>query len=298
VVLRIRRGGMRDTLLGFTGDIGRPDRPILRDPKPMLPCDYLICESTYGDKLHQPQPDLDEDLLRIIRETCVEKEGKLIIPAFSVGRTQELIYTMDRLEGEGRLPHGVSVYVDSPMAIRATDVFRLHPDCFDEELLEYMMKDPDPFGFGRLHYITDVADSKQLNQVKSAIIISASGMLTAGRVRHHVYNSIENPDNAVLLVGFCAPHTLGARLLEGVPSIRLFGEEKQVRARVLSMSAFSAHGDQAEMLQFLESQNKDRLRQVFLVHGEEPRQLVFKEKLEEQGFAEVLIPVLGESFEL
>lgn len=296
VTLRIRRGGMKDTFFGFTGDIGRPNRPILRDPKPMLPCDYLICESTYGNKIHEYTPDQDERLLAIIQETCVEKKGKLIIPAFSVGRTQELVYTIDRLENEGRLPREVSIFVDSPMAVNATDVFRLHPDCFDEEMHRYMLEDPDPFGFKRLHYITKVEDSKSLNKVRSAIIISASGMITAGRIKHHVSNSIEDPDNTILMVGYCAPHTLGARLAAGADTIRIFGEEKMVRARIESLSSFSAHGDQREMLDFLKSQEPKRLRQLFLVHGEPERQLPFKAVLEQEGYANVVLPFLGEMF--
>jgi metallo-beta-lactamase family protein len=298
VTLRIRRGGMKDTFLGFTGDIGRPDRPILRDPKPMLPCDYLICESTYGDRLHEFTPDQDEKLLSIIRETCVEKKGKLIIPAFSVGRTQELVFTIDRLENEGRLPRDVSIYVDSPMAVNATDVFRLHPECFNEELRKYLLSDPDPFGFSRLHYVKEVEDSKKLNEVKSAIIISASGMITAGRIRHHIFNSIENPDNTVLMVGYCAPHTLGARLAAGKDTIRMFGQELMVRARVESLSSFSAHGDQQEMIDFLRTQEPKRLRKLFLVHGEEDRQLVFKQELERNGYQDVILTILGESVEL
>jgi len=298
VTLRIRRGGMKDTYFGFTGDIGRPNRPILRDPKPMLPCDYLICESTYGNKLHEFTPDQDERLLQIIRETCVENKGKLVIPAFSVGRTQELVYTIDRLENEGRLPREVSIFVDSPMAVNATEVFRLHPDCFDEEMRQYMLKDPDPFGFRRLHYITKVEDSKALNQVRSAIIISASGMITAGRIKHHVSNSIEDPNNTILMVGYCSPNTLGGRLAAGADSIRIFGEEKLVRARVESLSSFSAHGDQREMLDFLGSQDTKRLRKLFLVHGEPERQLPFKEVLEAEGYNQVVLPVLAESFAL
>ncbi len=298
VTLRIRRGGMKDTFFGFTGDIGRPNRPILRDPKPMLPCDYLICESTYGNKVHEFTPDQDERLLSIIRETCVERKGKLIIPAFSVGRTQELVYTIDRLENEGRLPREVSIFVDSPMAVNATEVFRLHPDCFDEEMHRYMLQDPDPFGFRRLHYITKVEDSKSLNNVRSAIIISASGMITAGRIKHHVSNNIEDPDSTILMVGYCAPHTLGARLVAGAETIRIFGEEKMVRARIESLSSFSAHGDQREMLAFLQSQEPKRLRQLFLVHGEPEQQLPFKALLEQEGFHEVVLPILGETFSL
>lgn len=298
VTLRIRRQGLKDTWLGFSGDIGRPDRPILRDPVPMPPLDYLICESTYGNKRHEPNEDQDARLLEIIRSTCVERKGRLIIPAFSVGRTQELVHRIDRMEHDGRLPQDVRIYVDSPLAVNATDIFRAHPECFDEDLLHYLYRDPDPFGFGRLHYITDVEDSKRLNGVDSAIIISASGMITAGRIKHHVRNNIEDPDSTILIVGYCAPYTIGGLLAAGAERIRIFGEEKRVRARVEVLNGFSAHGDQAEMIDFLRLQDPERLRTLWLVHGDPERQRGFREALAEKGFDRVELPELGQRYDL
>jgi metallo-beta-lactamase family protein len=298
VTLKIRRQGLKDTVLGFSGDIGRPDRPILRDPVPIQACDYLICESTYGDKFHKARPAEEEQLLNIIKKTCCEQGGKLIIPAFSVGRTQEIVHLIDRLENDNKLPKKVKIFVDSPLAVDATDIFRMHPECFDKELMDYLYEDPDPFGFKNLHYIKKVEDSKRLNNVDSAIIISASGMITAGRIKHHVYNSVEKAKNTILIVGYCAPYTIGAQLASGAKRIRIFGDHLDVNANVEIMNSFSAHGDQREMIDFLENQNKDRLRKLFLVHGVPKRQVGFKEALESEGFENVLIPELGESFRI
>ncbi|MEO7174908.1 MAG: MBL fold metallo-hydrolase, partial [Saprospiraceae bacterium] len=215
VVVRINENG-KETLVGFTGDIGRPARPILRDPIPMMPVDYLICESTYGDRLHPAAPEETEKLLSIIHHTCVEKKGKLIIPAFSVGRTQELVYMLDKASTAGILPP-IPVFVDSPLAVSATQVYGSHPECFDNELNEYLLTDPNPFGFNNLTYIRDVEDSKQLNFLNGpCIIISASGMMNAGRVRHHLANNIEDPNATFLIVGYCAPDTPGGMLKAGI----------------------------------------------------------------------------------
>jgi metallo-beta-lactamase family protein len=298
VTLRIRRQGLKDQYFGFSGDIGRPDRPILRDPKPMQPLDYLICESTYGNKLHETYEDQSERLLDIIQQTCVEQKGRLIIPAFSVGRTQEIVHRIDRLEHEGRLPKGVRIYVDSPLAVNATDIFRAHPECFDEDMLHYLYRDPDPFGFNRLHYIKDVEDSKKLNAVESAIIISASGMITAGRIKHHVRNAIGSRQHTILIVGYCAPYTVGGLLASGAEKVRLFGQEYRVKARVEIMNGFSAHGDQREMIDFLKLQDPQRLRQMWLVHGDPERQEGFRKALQAKGFDNVELPKLGSEYRL
>ena len=192
VVLKINENG-KETLFGFTGDIGRPDRPILRDPIPLPPVDYLICESTYGDKEHENTPEQSEHFLRVIKETCIENKGKLIIPAFSVGRTQEIVYMLDRMETHGMLPK-IKVYVDSPLAVNATEVFGAHPECYDNDLNTYLLKDDNPFGFRDLTYIREVEKSKALNDSdEPCIIISSSGMMNAGRVKHHLANNIEKP---------------------------------------------------------------------------------------------------------
>lgn len=298
VTLKIEKDHGHHEYVGFTGDIGRPDRPILRDPQPMPACDYLICESTYGGKEHQSMPNDEEDLLQVIKHTCVEKKGKLIIPAFSVGRTQELVYMMDRLETAGKLPK-VPVYVDSPLAVDATDIFIMHPECYDKDILEYMQTDPNPFGFRGLRFTKKAEHSKAINDKKGpAIIISASGMMQAGRVKHHLNNNIEDERCTILVVGFCAQNTLGRRIRDGADKVRIFGEEKEVKAEVVVMDSFSAHGDQQEMLDFLECQDKKKLKKLFLVHGEIDRQSEFKEAILANGFRKVEIPVLDQVYNL
>jgi metallo-beta-lactamase family protein len=277
--------------LGFSGDIGRPSRPILRDPQEMSPADVIITESTYGNKLHEEKPAEKNRFLEIVQQTCLEKKGKLIIPAFSLGRTQELVFILDQLVNDGLLPN-IPVYVDSPLAVNVTDIYKAHAECFDEELHAYIVTDPDPFGFKRLSYITDVNDSKKLNASKEpCIIISASGMMNAGRIQHHVFNNIENPINTILMVGYCTPSTLGGQLQRGATEIRLFGEELNVNAKIEIMDSFSAHGDQKEMTHFLENQTKS-CRQLFLVHGEYDTQLTYRDHLMQHGFSNIEIPQL------
>lgn len=297
VTLHIERRDGSRVKVGFTGDIGRPNRPILRDPVPMDPVDYLICESTYGDRDHEGGPGEVEHLLRIIKHTCVEKKGKLIIPAFSVGRTQEIVYILDQLESAGRLPD-IPVYVDSPLSVNATVIFGAHPECYDRELSTYLLKDPNPFGFNRLKYIKEVEESKRLNSRKEpCIIISSSGMANAGRVKHHLYNNISKPRNTVLIVGYCAPQTPGGKLRDGARELYLFGEKKQVNCEVEVMDSFSAHGDRHEMADFIANQ-RVHAREIFLVHGEIDSQKAFRNFLEEKGFSNISIPTLGQSFTL
>lgn len=298
VTLKIEKDNGHYEYVGFTGDIGRPDRPILRDPQPMPACDYLICESTYGGKEHQGMPNDEEDLLKVIHEACVVKKGKLIIPAFSVGRTQELVYMMDRLETAGKLPK-ISVYVDSPLAVDATEIFMMHPECYDRDILDYMRTDPNPFGFKGLKFTKKVELSKAINtRNEPCIIISASGMMQAGRVKHHLNNNIESERNTILVVGFCAQNTLGRRIRDGADKVKIFGVEKQVKANVVVMDSFSAHGDQQEMIDFLQCQDKKKLKKIFLVHGEIDRQTIFKEAILSDGFRKVEIPVLDQVYNL
>lgn len=294
VTLRINEGG-KTTTIGFSGDIGRPGRPILRDPIPMPEVDHLICESTYGAKDHLAKPAEDDRFLEIIKKTCVEKRGKLIIPAFSVGRTQEIVYMLDQMETHGKLPH-IPVYVDSPLAVNATQVFGAHPECFDQNLNEYLLIDDNPFGFNRLTYIRSVELSKSLNNTKDAcIIISASGMMNAGRVRHHLYNSIDHEKNTILIVGYCSPETPGGMLRNGIEEIKLFGDVKPVNAEIEIMDSFSAHADRNEMIDFISNQKK--LQNLFLVHGEHKSQESFKQLLNSKGYENVRIPTLGQQFE-
>jgi len=292
VTLEIREHG-QTTMLGFTGDIGRPNRPILRDPQPMPECDYLICESTYGDRNHESAPNELEHFLHIIRKTCLEKRGKLIIPAFSVGRTQELVYMLDQAHNANRLPK-LPVYVDSPLAVNATAVYGSHPECFDNELNHYLLSDSNPFGFNDLTYIHDVEESKALNTSEEpCIIISSAGMMNAGRVKHHLFNNIEDPRNTFLIVGYCTPETPGGKLRSGVAGLTIFGEYKEVKADVEIMDSFSAHGDRDEMREFITNQ-RDRLKQLYLVHGDYDTQQAWRSYLREHGFRHILIPAQGE----
>jgi metallo-beta-lactamase family protein len=297
VNLTIKEGN-NTIALGFTGDIGRPNRPILKDPIAMPSCDYLITESTYGGRLHEAFPDDKEHLLNVIKDTCEVKKGKVIIPAFSVGRTQEIVYMLDQLNKEGKLSH-IPVYVDSPLSTNATEVYKRHPECFDEELHKYIMTDPNPFGFNDLTYITEVDESKKLNDLATpCIIISASGMAEAGRIVHHIFNHVEDPNCTILIVGYCAESTLGAHLRDGAKKIHIFGELLQVKAHIEVMDSFSAHGDQKEMLQFLDPLDRGKLKQIFIVHGDNENQAAFKDALEKNRFKNISIPARGDVVEI
>lgn len=286
------------TKLTFTGDIGKYGDPILRDPQPFRQCDILICESTYGDRLHPKIKDSEAELLSIVKQTCVEQKGKLIIPAFSVDRTQELVYALDQMANEGKLPN-IKVYVDSPLSTKATQVIRAHEECYNEEFVQYIHADPDPFGFKNLTYVSDVEQSKAINDSSEpCIIISASGMAEAGRVKHHISNNIENPNTTILLVGYCTPESLGGQLKAGNEVVRIFGENRSVKAQVRSLEYYSSHADYEEIFTYLKSQNKSKIRQTFLVHGEKDVQEVFKQKLEAKGFSNIFIPALGDQFEV
>jgi metallo-beta-lactamase family protein len=289
--------GNRIQNLAFTGDIGRPVNRILAPPKPFPQADLLIAESTYGDRIHQDTGETEKDFLNIIQRTCVEKKGKLIIPSFSIGRTQEIVYSLNNFYNEGRLP-GINIYVDSPLAVNATEIFRMHPECFNKDILDVMNRDPDPFGFNKLFYITSVNDSKKLNNIKQpCIIISASGMMEAGRIKHHLANSISNPANTILAVGYCAPATLGAKILRGDKEVSIYGTIYPVKAEVKQLESFSGHGDYREMMQYLNCQDKSKLRMTFLVHGEYEVQQKYKTYLESGGFNNINIPAPKEEFE-
>ena len=290
--------GERTHRIAYTGDIGRPVNRILAPPKPFPQADYLITEATYGDRLHHDNIHAEKELLRVIHKTCVEKGGKLIIPSFSVGRTQDIVYTLNNFYNEGRLPK-IEIYVDSPLAVNATEIFRLHPECFNRNILEIMERDPDPFGFNSLHYIKMAEDSKKLNKIKEpVVIISASGMMEAGRVKHHLANSISDPKNTVLAVGYCAPRTLGARLLRGEKEISIHGKRYQVEADIERIDSYSGHGDYKEMADFLSCQDPADIKQTFLVHGELEPQTKYRGYLETKGFKNIHIPSVGQEYKL
>jgi metallo-beta-lactamase family protein len=297
VSLRFHEDGVKS--LFFTADIGRPGDQILRSPQAFPQPDYIICESTYGNRLHEPIKGSEARLLEIVLQTCVKRSGKLIIPAFSLDRTQELIYALDRLEHLGHLPP-VKVYIDSPLSVHTTRVIQKHIDCYNDTIRDYMLEgDHNPFFFRNLHFITDVEQSKKLNQSKEpCIIISASGMAEAGRVKHHIKNAIGDSDNTILLVGYCTPSSLGGRLASGQKIVRIFGDEHHVRAQVVTMESYSAHADYSEILDFLGQADLHKVKKVFLVHGEPPGFENLRRLLGDKGVKSVVVPELGESFEI
>ncbi|MBC7553259.1 MAG: MBL fold metallo-hydrolase [Taibaiella sp.] len=291
VNLAINEDG-KTTRITFSGDVGRYGDAILKSPEPFPQADYVIMESTYGDKLHDLVAAPADKLLGYIEETCVKKGGKLIIPAFSLGRTQEVLYLLNRLELERRLP-AISYYVDSPLSIQATEIIKSHPEDFNDTVARLLSIDDDVFAFPGLQYITEVSDSIALNNTKEpSVIIAASGMAEAGRVKHHIANNISDAANTVLIVGYCEPHSLGGKLASGVKEVKIFGEEYQVAAGIEQIDSMSAHGDYGDLLKWLSCQDAHTVRQLFLVHGEYETQVAFRTRILNKGFKNVTIPVL------
>jgi len=297
VLLELQERRRRLRLL-FTGDLGRRGLPILRDPTPAPEADVLLIESTYGDRLHPPPMEAESRLRNLIGQVC-SAGGKVVIPAFAVGRTQEIVYALHRMSLERTIPD-VPIFVDSPLAVDVTEIFRHHPECYDEELHEFILGDrhPDPFGFARLRYTRDVDESKALNErAGPMVIISASGMCEAGRVLHHLKNTVEDPRNAVLIVGWQAPNTLGRRLVERQSTVRIFGEDYLLRARVEVINGYSAHADQAELLSWARP-ILPSLRQVFVVHGDPQPAAALAAELRRAGARRVEVPEHGAAFEI
>ena len=284
--------------IAYTGDIGRPVNRILASPAPFPQSDIVITESTYGDRLHNDKETADKELLEVLLKTCIDKGGKLIIPAFSVGRTQEVVYALNNFFNEGKLPR-IDIFVDSPLAVNATTVFRLHTECFNDDFREVLENDPDPFGFSNLFYITKHEDSKKLNDHKKpCVIISASGMMEAGRVKHHLANNIANPRNTILAVGYCSPLTLGARILRGDKEVSIHGTVYPVNAEVRRIESFSGHADYREMIGFLGCQEKKSVEKTFIVHGEYETQKRYVSELEKEGFRNLEIPAKGQEYKI
>jgi Predicted exonuclease of the beta-lactamase fold involved in RNA processing len=297
VTLEVNEYGKR-IRLAYTGDIGRPESRILKSPEPFPQCDYLITETTYGNRLHPKMQDAEKELLRVIIETCVEKRGKLIIPSFAIGRTQEVIYSLNNFFNEGKLPK-VNIYLDSPLAINATEIFKMHADELNKNVAKVMLYDPDPFGFNSLFYIKSAEESKSLNSYKQpCVIISASGMMEAGRIKHHIANNIENPKNTILAVGYCSPTTLGARILGGADEVSIFGVRHPVKADIERIEAFSGHGDYQEMANFISCQDASMVKKVFLVHGEYESASFYSDYIRKRGFENIEIPESGKEFVL
>lgn len=295
VSLDIQRGGSSKRLL-FTGDMGRPHMPILRDPVVVEGVDWLVTESTYGNRTHPVRADVKGRLKGFVEDIQMQ-HSRLVIPAFSVGRTQTLVYFLREIYEEGRIGN-VPVYVDSPLSTRATEVHLAHPECYDREALKVFMEGDQPFQFKGLNYITDVEDSKKLNDMEGPlIIISASGMCEGGRILHHLKNTVADPTNLVLIVGYQAEHTLGRRLVEHADPVKIFGEEHRLRARVHTINALSAHADRTELMAYFEAMGLG-MEKAFCIHGEEEQTGALAELLRGKGVKDVAIPVAGETFEL
>ncbi len=297
VHLRITEKG-KTRAITFSGDIGRYRDVILKQPDKFPQADFILLESTYGDRLHEDNHASVDKLLYWVQHTCVEKKGKLIIPAFSVGRTQELLYALNQLELERRLPD-LDYFVDSPLSLEATMIVRRHPENYNDRLQAILKKDEDPFSFKGLKFIRNVEESKLLNFRKEpCVIISASGMAEAGRVKHHISNNIENSHNSILMVGYCEPNSLGGRLKNKPAEVNIFGMPHEVHAEIGELKSLSAHGDYSEMLQWISCQDAALVKEIFLVHGEYDVQLKFADRLRSKGFRHIEIPARHQSFEL
>ncbi len=284
--------------IAYTGDLGRKGKPIIRDPALLPPVDYMILESTYGDRLHESTDDALSMLAEVAKK-AIKSNGKIIIPAFAIERTQELVYYFHMLVDKKQIPE-IPIYVDSPMAVNATSIFQIHPECYDSDTHEAFIKHhKNPFGFNKLRFITSVDESKALNEMDGPmIIISADGMCEAGRILHHLANNVGDARNQLLLVGYMAEHTLGRRLQNREMEVKIMGEWHTVRAETVQINAFSAHADYEEMTSWLKSMDTSGLKRIYLVHGEHDAQVVFKDHLETNGFGHVDIVKYGETYEL
>lgn len=287
----------KTTHITFSGDVGRYKDDVLKSPETFPQADYILMESTYGNKLHDEVISSADVFLDWIEKTCIQKKGNLIIPAFSLGRTQTLLLLLNQLELENRLPN-IPVFVDSPLSMETTKVVKAHPENYNNRLKKILESDKDPFDFKGLKFIQNADESKQLNNLnRPCIIISASGMADAGRIKHHIKNNILDPKNTILFVGYCEPHSLGGRLGNGVKEVRIFGEELKVKAEVGQMRSMSAHGDFDDLCQWLFCQNPKLVKKLFLVHGEYDVMADFSSRLIRKGF-DVEMPNMHESFEL
>lgn len=286
----------RKVRLGFTGDLGRPGLPIIRDPEPLPAADYLIIESTYGDRVHEPIHSVAGRLAEIVNRTY-QRGGKIIVPAFAVGRTQQLVLLLHELINAKTIP-SFPIFVDSPLAVNVTEVFRHHPELYDAEAQAFESNHEDPFGFSRLTYVRDVNQSKALNDLHGPfVIISASGMCEGGRVLHHLKNNIGDPRNTILLAGYQAVNTLGRKIQEHLKEVPIFGEPMRLRAEVCQLDALSGHADREEMLAWMKPLATG-LKRVFLVHGEPDQQTAFAAAIRERYHLDVVVPARGEAFDL
>ncbi|MNK64684.1 Ribonuclease [compost metagenome] len=288
----------KPTRITFSGDVGRYGDLLLKSPQQFDQADYILMESTYGDSLHKDLDPIENMLLEIINNTCNIKKGKVIIPAFAVGRTQELLYALNGLELKGKLP-GVPYYVDSPLSSKATEILKNHPEVYNNGVKETLKIDHDVFAFKGLRFIESVEESKALNEdARPCVIISASGMAEAGRVKHHIRNNIGNAKNTILMVGYCEPNSLGGKLIAGQKVVDIFRDKYEVKAEVRAIKSMSAHGDYEDLLRFLSAQDPAKVKQLFLVHGEYEVQQHFASRLKDHGFKHVAIPEYHQEFVL
>lgn len=295
VNLKIKEKGITIRLT-FSGDVGRYRDMILRSPQDFPQADYIIMESTYGDRLHDLQSATSDHLLEHIVNTCLKKKGKLIVPAFSLGRTQEILYLLNRLELENRLPP-LNYYVDSPLSVKVTEAIKRYPSCFNRSVQSLLKRDNDVFSFKGLKHIQDVKESIKLNDTEEpCVIISASGMAEAGRVKHHIANNVMNERNTILLTGYCEPRSLGGRLKVNTGEVKIFGKAFPVRAQIAEITSLSAHGDYEDMSQWLSCQDPRQVKKMFLVHGDYEVQQKFRDRLIRKGFEDVEIPEQHQSF--
>lgn len=300
VLLDIEEDGKKFRL-GFTGDLGRYHLPILKDPDFLGDVDILLSESTYGGRTHHNAEMIESELEATVME-AVNAGGKIIVPSFSVGRTQELVYALTELQTKGKIP-GFPIFVDSPLTVNATEIFKLHPECFDRETNDYLARGINVFGLENVEYIKDVNDSKKLNEFAgTCMIISASGMCEAGRILHHLANNIQNNKNVIMIIGFMAENTLGRRIVEAKDTpgtkVKIFGDEYKVKAKIRVLNAFSGHADQNELIAYLNKFDKAKLKKLFLVHGEPEGQKILEAELRKNGFKNIFIPKRGEGYEI
>src|ERR1700744_5416127 len=290
-VFKINDQGEEKTI-AFTGDIGRKNYPVLDDPQPLPPVDYLVSESTYGGRLHTRDKNVEQTLVEVIDKCCIKEQGRLIIPAFSIGRTQSLVFTLNKIFSKGLLPP-VKVFVDSPMASMATGIFRKYHELVSEEAKEFYNRQGDEFDFDNLTYVETLKDSRQVsNYFEPCIIISSAGMLEGGRIQDHLYNNIQNYYCTILFIGYCAKGTLGHRLLRGDPIVYIKDRELSVYATIKQTDVLSAHGDHEDLMNLARQQNKGKLRTIFLVHGEQESMQTLADAAEEEGY-QVVIPEKG-----
>ncbi|HEX5400188.1 MAG TPA: MBL fold metallo-hydrolase [Verrucomicrobiae bacterium] len=296
VVLDVEEKGWKFRWL-FSGDVGRGQDEILRDPAPVENVDYLQIESTYGGREHAVRKDADDTVCRLVGE-ALRQNGKVIIPSFSVGRTQQIVYVLHQITDSGCLPR-TPIFVDSPLSVNATEIYRKHSECYNDGIAKFMQEQPNPFGMSNLTYISDAEDSKKLNERKEAmIIISASGMCEAGRIRHHLKNNIEFANNLVLFIGYCAEGTLGDQIIKGKSPVNIFGEPYEVRAKVVALDTYSGHADKNELKRYVQKITGN-LRRIFCIHGEESQCLAHAETLKQlKPKASVLVPEYRQMVEI